>query len=384
MRRRANVPGGSPVSLGEQRALIALSLVPGVGTGRIRSLLSAFGSARDVLRAPPSTLARVPGIGAQTADRIAAFDDDPAVDRQMAEAERVEADMITLWDDRYPYLLRQIYDPPAFLWVCGHFPAADAPARAIGIVGTRRPTAYGRRAAHDLAYILARLGFTIVSGLAYGIDATAHAAALEVGGRTVAVLGSGVDRIYPSRHRRMAREMLARGAVISEYPLGTKPEASNFPRRNRVVSGLCLGTLIIEAYEEGGALITARLALEQNREVFAIPGPIHSPSSAGTNRLIQRGEAKLVLNVEDMLEELGIAADAEATRLPAIDLSELVPEERMLCRILTSEPMHIDAICSAAGLDPATALVYLLNLEFKGIVRQLAGKQFSLAASVAA
>lgn len=386
MRRRAPSPAGtSPaLSFGEQRALIALSLVPGVGTGRIRTLLAAFGSAAAVLRASRSALAAVPGIGPQTARRIAEFDDVQAVDRQIARAEHVGAEMITVWDDRYPSLLREIYDPPTFLWVRGRMPGTARPERAIAIVGTRRPSSYGRRTAHEIAHILARLGFTIVSGLAYGIDAVAHAAALEGGGRTVAVLGSGVDRIYPARHRRLVMEMERKGAVISEYPLGAKPEASNFPRRNRVVSGLCQGTLIVESYEEGGALITAHLALEQNREVFAVPGPIQSPSSAGTNRLIQRGEARLVQNVEDILHEFGITADSDGQHAPTVDLAELAPEERVLCRVLSNEPMHIDAVCTGAELDPATALVHLLNLEFKGVVRQLAGKQFYLAATVAA
>lgn len=370
---------GTPRSRAEQRALITLSLVPGVGTGRIRSLVSAFGSALESLHASPASLAAVPGIGMGTARRIGSFEDEAAVDRQIAQAERVGAEMITLWDDRYPFLLRQIYDPPAFLWSRGRMPAADQPERAVAVVGTRRATAYGRRAAHDLAYSLARLGFTIVSGLAYGIDAEAHAAALEAGGRTVAVLGSGVDRIYPARHRRMAGEILASGAILSEYPLGAKPEAPNFPRRNRVISGLSLGTLIVEAYEEGGALITARLALEQNREVFAVPGSIYSGSSAGANRLIQRSEAKLVHSVEDLLEELGISADPAVTNERPPNPESLTPEERSLLEALTSEPTHIDALCAAAGLDPATALVHLLSLEFRGVVRQLAGKQFYLA-----
>jgi DNA processing protein len=382
MIRLAKTPGASPLPPDDQRALIALSLVPGVGTSRIRSLVSVFGSPRGVLGASRSALTRVPGVGPRTAGAIAAFRDDAAVDRQIAEAERVGTYMVTLWDGRYPHLLRQIYDPPAFLWVRGELPAAEGPGRAIGIVGTRRPTSYGRRTAYDFAYVLARLGFTIVSGLAYGIDAVAHGAALEAGGRTLAVLGSGMDKIYPSRHGTLAREIANGGALLSEFPLGTKPEGSNFPRRNRLVSGLCLGTVIIEAYEEGGALITARLALEQNREVFAVPGPIHSPSSAGTNRLIQHGEARLVLHVEDVLQELGIEETTAGTRMPAVDPSDLAPGERRLCRALATDPMHIDAICSAADVDPATALVDLLNLEFKGIVRQLAGKHFCLAAAV--
>lgn len=380
MTRRAGAGVGSeaPITMAEQRALIALSLVQGVGAGRIRSLIDVFGSAREVLRASRTALESVPGIGRQTAERITGFDDGAAVDRQIRQADGVGAEMITVWDERYPFLLRQIYDPPAFLWARGHMPVSDEPEAAVAVVGTRRPTAYGKRVAHDLTFSLARHGITIVSGLAYGVDAAAHAAAMEAGGRTVAVLGSGVDRIYPSRNHRLALEITTRGAVLSEYPLGAKPDAPNFPRRNRVVSGLCLGTLIVEAYEEGGALITARLALEQNREVFAVPGSIHSGASEGANRLIQRGEAKLVQTVEDVLDELGIKASQASPTGPVVRIADLVPEERALCRVMGHEPVHIDRLCAASGLDPASALVYLLSLEFKGLVRQLAGKQFFL------
>lgn len=366
----------------EERALIGLSLVQGVGVGRIRSLISAFGSARAVLSASRSVLCGVPGIGSRTAERIARFDDAARVDRQLEQARRMGAELITIWDERYPFLLRHIYDPPPFLWVRGRMPVADGAERNVAIVGTRRATSYGRRTAHDIAHILVRLGFTIVSGLAYGIDVAAHASALEAGGRTIAVLGSGVDRVYPARHRRLAEDIALRGAVISEFPMGAKPDAQNFPRRNRVVSGLCLGTVVVEAREDGGALITARLALQQNREVFAIPGPIHSQASAGTNRLIQDGAAKLVQTVADILDELGMRAEEADLSLPSVDAASLTPEERALCSVLSPEPMHIDALCGAAGLDPAAALVHLLNLEFRGLVHQQAGKHFYLSASI--
>lgn len=381
---RPSTPASAPIPLEEQRALVALSLVQGVGTGRLRALLSVFGTARAVRRARPAMLARVPGIGYRTAYRIAAFDDDASVAAQLERARRVGAELISIQDPRYPYLLRQIYDPPAFFWARGDLPKTDGPERAVAVVGTRRPSPYGKRAAHDLAGMLSRLGFTVVSGLAYGIDAVAHAAVLEAGGRTIAVLGSGVDRIYPSRHRRLAHEIARTGAVISEFPLGAKPDASNFPRRNRVVSGLCLGTVVVEAYQEGGALITGRLALEQNREVFAVPGPIFKQSSAGTHRLIQQGEAKLVHGVEDILEELGLTAQVAHETPTPTNVATLAREERALCRVLTAEPMHIDALCAAADLDPSDALVHLLSLEFKGLVRQAAGKHFYLSGGAGA
>ncbi|MCG8608693.1 DNA-processing protein DprA [bacterium] len=253
----------------------------------------------------------------------------------------------------------------------------DADARAVAIVGTRRSSEYGRRMAHEFALELAQRGFTVVSGLAYGIDAAAHQGALEAGGRTLAVLGSGADRIYPAKHKKLAQTIAGQGAVLSEYPLGAAPDAPNFPRRNRIISGLSLGTLVVEAFEKGGALITARIAVEQNREVFALPSPVHSRPGAGTNRLIQRGHAKLVLTVDDIVEELGLPEPApslfsEATEPPP----DLHPIERQLFDVLEAEPQHIDTLCQKTGHDVSTALVYLLGLEFKGLVRQMAGKQF--------
>lgn len=248
------------------------------------------------------------------------------------------------------------------------------------IVGTRRCTDYGRAQAHHFASALARRGFTIVSGLAYGIDAAAHKGALDAGGRTVAVLGSGVGRIYPQKHTGLARRIAKNGAVLSEYALEAEPDAPNFPERNRILSGVALGTLVVESYSEGGSLITARLALEQNREVFAVPGAINKDSSRGTNRLIQRGHAKLVLDVDDLLEELPQVVpekreetDTDSSQDP---LEDLTGEKKRLYESLGDTPVHIDTLCEETGLDPSTALVHLLELEFNGFVRQMAGKQF--------
>lgn len=360
----------------EIRALVALSLVPGIGPGRIRTLMSYFGSARAALRASRSALECVPGIGAQIGAAIAEFRSDDVVDQQFERADKVGAELITVWDDRYPELLRQIYDPPTFIWVRGDLREVDK--RAIAIIGTRRATDYGRRIAHDFASELAGRGFTIVSGMAYGIDAAAHRGAMAAGGRTIAVLGSGVDRIYPAEHLNLANQIIEHGALISEFPLGAAPDAPNFPRRNRIVSGLTLGVLVVEAHEKGGALITARLAIEQNREVFAIPGSLYSAAGAGCNRLIQRGHAKLVLNVDDIISELGVMT-GESSSAPE-DKSEIVNQlsdiESLLYNALDSTPVHIDTLCARINVEPSTALVYLLSLEFKGLVRQMAGKQF--------
>lgn len=360
----------------ERRALIALSLVPGVGPGRVRSLLALFGSAEAVMAASPARLARADGVGRQTAEAIARWADTGAVDEQLDRADRVGARLVAASDPEYPALLRQIYDPPAFLWVRGRL--TDADALAVAVVGTRRATDAGRRAAEAFGAGLAERGATVVSGLAYGIDIAAHRAALAAGGRTIAVLGSGVDRIYPSRHASVVRQILddAAGAVVSEFPLGAAPDAPNFPRRNRVISGLSLATVVVEAHASGGALLTAGLALEHNRDVFAVPASVFSEAQ-GTNRLIQQGAA-LAVTADEVVDAIAPQAAAPVRVEPAAPVS-LNAVERQLVDALASEPRPLDAVCASSGLDASTALVYLLQLEFRGVVRQLAGKQFALA-----
>ncbi|WP_103030358.1 DNA-processing protein DprA [Salinibacter altiplanensis] len=366
----------------DQRALIGLSLVSGVGPQRLRALLAAFETPSAIFRASRSTLTQVDGVGEQTAEAILTFDDRASVRHEMERADDLGASLVSPWDERFPNRLREIYDPPAFLWMRGTLPESDRPM--VTVVGTRRCTDYGRTQAHHFGAELARRGFTVVSGLAYGIDAAAHKGALDAGGRTIAVLGSGIGRIYPQKHTALAERIAESGAVLSEYGLDAEPDAPHFPKRNRIVSGLALGTLVVESHAEGGALITARLAVEQNREVFAVPGAITKNSSRGTNRLIQRGHAKLVLEVEDMLEELPAVTvkepgDVDADTVTAgsgPDPSGLSGDASVLYDALSATPVHVDELCEETGLDPSTALPTLLKLEFNGLVRQLAGKQF--------
>ncbi|HYE94618.1 MAG TPA: DNA-processing protein DprA [Rubricoccaceae bacterium] len=370
------IPTADPSDPEEQRALVALTLVPGLGPARTRALLARFGSAVAVRRASARQLAAVEGIGPQTAAALASFDGEEEVERLFKKADAVGADLLTLHDPRYPALLRQIYDPPVVLWVRGALRPEDA--RAVAVVGTRKATEYGRRAAEHFASGLAEREITVVSGLAYGIDVVAHRAALDAGGRTLAVLGSGVDRIYPSAHAPLIRRMLGngQGAVLSEFPPGTPPDAINFPRRNRIVAGLSLGTLVVEARATGGALLTALAAAAYDREVFAVPAPLFSEME-GTNQLVRKGAAALVTSVEEVLEELegtlGATTTRQATATPPTDLSSA---ERTLYEALSAEPVALDTLCANTNTDPATALVYLLELEFKGLVRQMAGKQF--------
>jgi DNA processing protein len=364
----------------ERRALIALSLVSGVGAARLRALLAHFDAPSAVFRASRSALERVDGVGPQTAEAILTFDDRRAVEREIERAEAVGAQLVSPWDARFPDRLREIYDPPGFLWMRGTLPEAQTPR--VTVVGTRRCSDYGRAQAHHFGAELARRGFTVVSGLAYGVDAAAHKGALDAGGRTVAVLGSGVGRIYPPKHTDLAERIVESGALLSEYSVDAEPDAPNFPERNRILSGVALGTLVVESYAEGGALITARLALEQNREVFAVPGNATKDSSRGANRLIQRGHAKLVMDLEDLLEELPdvtveAPADVDADTVSGPSPSEaLSGKKKVLYEALGDAPVHIDALCEETGLEPSTALVHLLDLEFEGLVRQLAGKQF--------
>ena len=360
-------------NLSEQEALIALTLVRGIGPGRIRALLMALGSARAVFSAPERVLSVVSGIGPATARAIRSFRGFHEVKRQLEHADRVNARFVSMASPEYPALLRETADPPPFLWVRGTLLPEDG--RSIAVVGTRRPTDYGSRVARSLATDLARAGITVVSGLAYGVDVLAHRAALEAGGRTIAVLGSGADRIYPPYHDRLARDIVHSGAIISEFAMGAAPDAPNFPRRNRLISGMTLGTLVIEAYATGGALITAGFALEQNREVFAVPAAIDNDAGRGTNLLIRDGQAKLTTGLDDILVELGLEhlappAPAEPEREP------LTAPEKKVFDALTDLPQHIDAICERSRMDSASALVQLLTLELKRYVRQLPGKNF--------
>jgi DNA processing protein len=358
----------------ERRALVALSLVPGVGAGRIRILTHRFGSPSAVLRAGVRQLEFADTIGPQTARSIASFDAWQEVDRQFERAHEIGARLILEGDHDYPALLREIYDGPPILWVRGD---ADLNQRCVAVVGTRRPSDYGRRTAAELVEALSAAGIAVVSGFAYGIDTVAHDRTVASGGVTIGVLGSGVDVIYPTRNSGLASRMLAGdSSIISEFPLGAKPDAPNFPKRNRIVSGLSIATIIVEAYEQGGALITARLALEQNRDVFAVPGPINSPVASGTNMLIRDGHAELVTSVDDLLSRLCDADVSTVARPTHFALDELPLNEARLLENLTDEPIHIDTLCARCDFDTSVALVNLLELEFKGLVRQLGGKHF--------
>lgn len=355
--------------------LLRLSAIPGVGIGRLRLLVSHFGSPTAALAATPRELIRIPGIDKKLASTIAHFrEGGKFAEDQLSLLNRVNGRIVTFWDDEYPEYLRKIYDPPPLLFVRGAIEQKDK--FAVAVVGTRHASPYGRFVAEKFAKELAEKGIAIVSGLARGIDTIAHRAALRAGGRTIAVIGSSIDIIYPSENMKLASEIEESGAVVSEFFMGTKPDAGNFPRRNRIISGMSLGTLIVETAENGGAMITASTALDQNRELFCVPGNITDKYSIGTNKLIREGHAKLVQSIEDIISELEASLRPILRDLPAPSLPQFSVFEQKIFDVLTNEPMHIDNISERTRLSTADALVNLPSLEFKGVVRQLAGKMF--------
>jgi DNA processing protein len=358
----------------ELSCLLQLLSVPGIGPARVRSLIGHFHSAEAALTAPVPRLCQVEGIDRALAENVhQAKGGDSLAQQQLMLAEQHQTRLVAFWDDEFPTLLKKIYDPPALLFVKGELRPEDE--FAIAVVGTRGPSEYGKLVTDRLTAALAGARMTIVSGLARGVDTIAHQTALKSGGRTIAVLGSGLDNIYPSENYRLAQEIAQHGAVITEYLFGTKPDAVNFPRRNRIISGLTLGTLVVEAGEQSGALITANAALEQSREVFAVPGNIFSPKSVGPHRLIQEG-AKLVASIEDIFAELPQQLNLfskSPSAAPAIQLNEI---EQKVMALLSHEPAHIDLLAKQTGLPTAQLLAILLELEFKNAVKQLPGKFF--------
>jgi len=358
--------------------LVSLNLTESVTYDAYRALLDAHGSVRKALAAPERELAQFPGIGAKAAKRLRALSNGDEAVEEIEQARDIGLAIITCEDERYPHNLRFIEDRPIVLYVKGE--VADVDARALAIVGSRRCTIYGKEQTCRFSGELAAMGFTIVSGLAYGIDKAAHEAALDAGGRTIAVLGSGFCQVYPKKHERLAERIAGGGAVVSEFPLDTEPNAWNFPRRNRIVSGLSLGTIVIEAARRSGALLTAGLAANQGKEVFALPGRVSDRQSWGALKLLQDG-AKLAFCPGDVVAEFPQLAEALQgvcpQELALSALPELTEPERQIWELLGSEPKHVDEIIDVSGMTAAQVLSTLLVLEVKHVVRQHPGKLFT-------
>lgn len=355
---------------GQLKYWVGFTLVPGVGPARITMLLQAFGSLERAWAAAAAEL-KDAGLDSRTLASLVRRRDTLDLDAEIAKLERANVAAIP-WDSPvYPQLLREIDDPPPILYVRGDLQPDDR--TAVAVVGTRKASVYGREATARLVGDLARTGVTVVSGLARGIDTAAHRAAVEAGGRTIAVLACGLDVVYPAENAGLAREVARHGALISEHPLGAKPEASHFPRRNRIMSGISLGVLVVEASLDSGSHITVRCAVEQNREVFAVPGSIFAPGSQGTHRWIREG-AKLVTRAEDILEELNVAAIGQQLALQ--DSLPVTSSEAAILRHLSHEPEHVDDVRRRSGLPVAEVSSALTMMELKGLVRHVGGMKY--------
>ncbi len=360
--------------MSDPRYWIAFNLVPQIGPVKVRRLLDHFGDLATAWTASAHDLTQA-GLDHRACENLLQARRNLDLDAEMDKIARAGVHTLTWEDPAYPRLLSTISAAPFVLYVKGNLAPEDE--WSIAVVGTRRASAYGREVTRQFVGDLVRNRITIISGLARGIDGEAHRAALEAKGRTIAVLGSGVDVIYPPEHVRLAEQIVEHGALVSEYALGTQPDAPNFPPRNRIISGLSLGSLIVEGDENTGARITIRYALEQDRETFAVPGNIFRRESRGTNLTIQRGEAKLVIRVEDILEELNLTMIAEQQEMTLIS-----PEnetESLLLKHLSSDPTHIDDLRRATGLPIAAVSSTLALMELKGLVRQIGGMNYVMA-----
>jgi DNA processing protein len=356
------------------RYWVALSVLPDIGPVLSKKLISFFKTPEKIFDADIDDLLSLEGIGINRARNIKGFSNWDIIDNQIKVSKDCGITIVNFQDPLYPEMLREIEDAPTVFYIKGDIQQQDR--YAIASVGSRKPSPYGTSVAESIAEELASMGFTIVSGMARGIDSISHKGALRAGGRTIAVLGSGLDVPYPPENRGLMDKIAGSGCLISEFPPGTPPDKENFPRRNRIISGLSLGILVIEATCDSGSLITAGYALEQGREVFAVPGNITSHASEGTNELIKRG-AILTRKADDIVEELapvlkGFIRSREKSRI------EITDEENSLCNFLSGEPKHIDIISRESGLSTSKALELLLGLELKGAIRQTAGNRFLL------
>jgi DNA processing protein len=356
-----------------------LKSVPGIGNHLFKRLIDRFGSPQAVLKASPSELREVEGLSQRLMEALRSQAPPQAAAAEIEAAASHGVGLVTLNDPDYPPLLREIPDPPPWLYVRGDLGGCE---RCIAVVGSRNATAYGLATARQICAELAQLNFTVVSGMALGIDAAAHEGALSSRGKTIAVLGSGLKQVYPPENRRLSQRIAASGALISEFALDSGPDAHHFPIRNRIISGMCCGTVVVEATRNSGSLITARLAAEQNREVFAVPGSIQSFKSMGTHNLIKQG-AKLVENAQDIVAELGqfLAAPAPVPVSPgavgpAAERWALTDEERRVFEVLGPYPLHIDALIRRLAVEAGKLSAILLQLELRGLVQQLPGKFF--------
>lgn len=363
--------------LDEKYYWLALNMVPGIGRKLYHRLIDYFLTPQDVFQASLNDLILVEGVGESLGKSIVSFEVDKAIQQEKKLVQLNNVSILTFKDERYPENLKKIYDPPPVLYMKGTLQKTDS--IAVAIVGTRVPTRYGKYVTERISTELAERGVTIVSGMAAGIDSIAHRAAISARGRTIAVFGCGVNMTYPSENSNLKEKIKDNGAIISEFPMSAKPERTNFPMRNRIISGLSFGTIVIEAAEKSGALITADFALEQGKDVFAVPGNINSSKSKGTNRLIKMG-AKLIENADDIIDEFPyeikmILQTGPKEKVHDLDLSG---EEKKIYDLISEEEIHIDKLIQDSCLPSPKVSALLIQLELKGIIKQQSGKMFVL------
>lgn len=363
---------------------MALKRVPELGLRRIKILLDSIKEedASEIFSMSTAELLKIEGIGKTSAKNLVQFDDWDVVDRDLDLTEKMGASLVSISDNHFPPLLKQIYDPPVLLWFKGD--QAVLETDGLAVIGTRNPGKYGIKQAMEWSRAIAEAGLTVNSGLAYGIDSIAHDTTIRSGGKTIAVLGSGIDVIYPAKNRKLVSEMIENGSVImTEYLPGTAPDGMNFPERNRIVSGMSHGVLVVESGIKGGSMITARSALDQNREVFVIPHPLDQQNGVGGNYLIKTGQGKLVQKMTDILDEISVNVSNNSL----INVNQpkkkwtfmnLGSELTTICQLLEEKELHIDQISDKTGLPTYRVLPQLLNLELQGAVKQKAGAYFEL------
>ena len=348
-------------------------MIPQMGPVRLRRLLDAFGSAEKILLARTDQLAAISGVPRALADNISRWQEFAEPAAELKKAADLGAHVITAEDDEYPSALREIHDPPIVLYVRGHLTERDR--NAVAVVGSRKATHYATESAKKLSFQMAYAGLTVASGLARGIDTAAHQGALAAKGRTIAVIGSGLGELYPPENAELADRIAASGAVVSEFPIDTKPDRQTFPIRNRIVTGLSFGVLVVEAGANSGALISANMAAEQGRTLYAVPGRIDAPSALGSNRLIQQG-AKLVITVDDILDDLPLVFREKPDLPAAAPAVDLTPDQQKILEAIGTEETSLDSVIATSGLTAAVVSSTLLALEIRRLVKQLPGKRF--------
>jgi DNA processing protein len=357
----------------DTEACIALNMVSGVGPIRMRRLMEAFGSPQKILGTNSTQLRKVEGIGAEVAEAISSWESTIDLGAELALMEKHGARALTQNDPEYPEPLREIHDPPIVLYIIGSILESDK--NAVGVVGTRKPSHYATETTKKLSYQLAYAGLTVVSGLARGIDTAAHQAALAAKGRTIAVIGSGLAQIYPPENKELAVKISTSGAIVSEYPMNRKADRQTFPMRNRIISGMGFGILVIEAGAKSGALISANQAAEQGRSIYAVPGRIDNPGAMGSNRLIQQG-ARLIMSAQDILEDLGMLFSQEPELRPTPRPQNLNTSEEAIYEAIGVDEPSYDDIAVKSGLPISEVSSTLLALEMRKLIKQLPGGRF--------